>query len=326
MNQNNDITFAESVRMRPYMYIGNDGLIGLFTGLISNCIELCETDEIYFEIVISGNNEFRFDISSKHDISPFLRQLLVEKHETNYYLPSVFKIISEKFEVITTGRKTKIHFSVDNNVIKDTLVDYTKLSEKMLQLAMLNRNTEIVTKDKTQKYINQNYYHFPEGIFHLSNRAIKEALGKPAFQLSFDNELNGNKYQILLAYRTDWYPPPLVVSFANNVSTTYGGSLVNGVLEGLISACKAYVKEQQLSTYKIKQKKFLNGLILICAVRGKEYIYGGSFKEILENEDIQKDAKKIIHTLALDFFRNEKVKANEFLWRFDTSQLTSGMY
>jgi DNA gyrase/topoisomerase IV subunit B len=322
MNQNNDITFEESVRMRPYMFIGNDGLIGLFTGLISDCTELCETDEIYFEIVISGNNEFRFDVSSIHDINPFLRLLTAEKPETNYYMPHVFKIISETFEITTSGRKTKIHFSIDNKVTKDTLVDYTKLSDKMLQLAILNRNTEIVTKDKSQKYINQNYYHFPEGIFHLANRAIKDALGKPAFQLRFDDELNGNKYQILLAYRTDWYPSPQVVSFANNVSTDSEGSLVNGILEGLISACKAHVKEQQLSTYKVKQKKFLNGLILICAVRAKGY----SYREIIENNEIQKDAKKIIHALALDFFRNEKVKANEFLWRFDSSQLTSGMY
>ncbi len=191
---------------------------------------------------------------------------------------------------------------------------------------MLNRQCEVITIDKRQKYLTQNYYHFPQGVFYLFDRATTEVLGKPEFKLTFDNEINSNKYQIGLAYRTDWFPSANVISFANNVHTICGGSLVDGILEGLINACKIYAKENNLTTFKINKKKFVNGLILICAVRGEDYKYGGSWKETLEDAVIKKEAKKVVEKLALDFFNNQKEKADKFLWRFDTTQLTSGMY
>jgi DNA gyrase/topoisomerase IV subunit B len=144
--------------------------------------------------------------------------------------------------------------------------------------------------------------------------------------LTFDNKINSNRYQIGLAYRTDWYPSANVISFANDVHTVCGGSLVDGILGGLRNACKIYAKENNLTTFKINKKKFVNGLILVCSVRGENYMFGGSWKETLEDAVVKKEATKLVEKLALDFFKNEKEKAGKFLWRLDTTQLTSGMY
>ena len=321
------MTFEESVRKRPFMYIGNDGVVGLFEGLLIDCIELCKTDEITFEIVISGANNFAFGLTSRNAINPFIQQFTNESKEFTNYFPKVLKVVSETFEIITKDNsKTEVAFSFDKKVITNTNIDYLRLTEKVLKIALLNRQCEIITIDKRQKHLTQNYYHFPQGVFYLFDRATTEVLGRPDFKLTFDDKVNSNKYQIGLAFRTDWYPTPNLISFANNVQTVCGGSLVEGILAGLISACKTYVKENNLTTFKISRKKFLNGLIIVCAVRGEGYKYGGSFKETLEDDVVKKQAKKITVKLALDFFNNQKEKADKFLWRFDTTQLTSGMY
>ncbi len=321
------LDFSEHVRKRPFMYIGNDGIVGLFEGLLTDCIELCKTDEITFEIAVLGENCFTFGLTSRHDINPFIKQFSDESKEFSNYFPKVLKVISEIFEVITNeNSKTEVAFSFDKTVISNTNIDYLKLTEKVLQFALLNRKCEVITIDKRQKYLTQNYYHFPQGVFYLFDRATSEVLGKPEFKITFDDKINTNRYQIGLAYRTDWYPTPNVISFGNDVQTICGGSLIEGVLDGLISTCKTYVKENNLTTFKIRRKKFLNGLIIVCSVRGEDFKYGGSFKETLEDEIVKKQAKKITSKLALDFFNNQKEKADKFLWRFDTSQLTSGMY
>ncbi|MBL7836025.1 MAG: hypothetical protein JNM67_00780 [Bacteroidetes bacterium] len=321
------MTFEESVRKRPFMYIGNDGVVGLLDGLLTDCIQLCKTDEITFEIVISGDNDFTLGLTSRHDTNPFTQQFTDETKQFTNYFPKVLKVISKTFEIINKGNsKMEITFSFDKKVISNTDFDYLKLTEKVLQIALLNRQCEIITIDKRQKYLTQNYYHFPQGVFYLFDRATTEVLGKPEFKLTFDDKVNSNSYQIGLAYRTDWYPTPNVISFANNVHTICGGSLVEGVLDGLISACKIYVKKNNLETFKVSRKKFLNGLIIVCAVRGEDYKYGGSFKETLEDDIVKKQAKKITSKLALDFLNNQKEKADKFLWRFDTTKLTSGMY
>ena len=142
----------------------------------------------------------------------------------------------------------------------------------------------------------------------------------------FDDELSKNKYQIGLAYRSDWYPTPNVISFANDVHTACGGSLVDGILEGLINSCKKYVKENGMLTFKIKRKKFLNGLIIVCAVRGDNFLYGGSFKETLENDEVKKQVKKTTEKLVSQFLKNNKDKADKFLLRFNTTHLMNGTY
>ena len=321
------MTFEESVRKRPISYIGNDGVVGLFEGLFTDCIELCKTDEITFEIVISGDNDFTLGLTSQHDLTPFIQQFTDNSKEFSNYFPKVLKVVSETFEIITKDNsKTEVAFSFDKKVISNTNIDYLKLTEKVLQIALLNRQSEIITIDKRQKYLTQNYYHFPQGVFYLFDRATTEVLGKPEFKLTFDGKVNSNRYQIGLAYRTDWYPTPNVISFANNVQTICGGSLVEGIVDGLISACKTYAKENNFAALKISRKKFLNGLIIVCTVRGEGYKYGGSFKQTLEDNVVKKQAKKITSKLTLDFFNTQKEKANKFLWRFDTTQLMSGMY
>jgi DNA gyrase/topoisomerase IV subunit B len=321
------ITFGESVRKRPFMYIGNDCVVGLLNGLITDCIELCKTDKITFEITMSGDNDFILGITTQQDLNRFWQSFSSDNSGFNNYFPKVLKVVSSRFEIKTINQiKSEIHFSFDKEVISNTTIDYLKLSEKVLQLALLNRQSEIITIDQRQKYINQNYYHFPQGVFYLFDRAATEVLGKPEFKLTVDNKVDNNSYQIGLAYRTDWFPTPNVISFANDVHTVCGGSLVDGVLDGLVNACKTYVKENNLTTFKVNRKKFVNGLILICPVRGQDFKYGGSWKETLEDDTVRKEVKKLVATLALDFFKTHKDTADKFFWRFDTTQLTSGMY
>ena len=309
------------------MYVGNDGVVGLFQGLLLDCIELCKTDEITFEITLSGDNEFALVLTSSHNLNPFIQKFNDESEEYSNYFPRALKAISEAFVIsVKENLKVEVAFSIDKKVLLDANIDYLKLTAKVLQMALLNRKCEIITIDKRQKYLTQNYYHFPQGIFYLFDCATTEVLGKPELKLTFDDRVNSNAYQIGLAYRTDWYPTPNIISFANDVQTICGGSLVEGILDGLIAACKAYVKENNLTTFKISRKKFLNGLIIVCAVRGENFTYGGSFKETLEDDVVKKQAKKIISKLVLDFFASQKERAGKFLWRFDTTQLTSGMY
>jgi DNA gyrase/topoisomerase IV subunit B len=319
------MTFEESVRKRPGMYIGNDGIVGLVTGLLNDCIEFSKTDKIVFEIAIGGDNDFYIGISSDQDLGEFLKLFTIECEDPNSYLPRTLRILSDRFEIISSEtNKTEVRFSVDKTVITDTSVDYLKLTDAVIQVALLNRQTEIITIDKRQTHLNQNYYHFPQGVFYLFDRATTEVLGRPEFKLTFDGQVSTNKYQIGLAYRTDWYPTPSVNSFANNIHTICGGSLVDGILDGLISACKSYVNENNLVTHKIKRKKFLNGLI--SAVRGADFKYGGSFKETLEDDQVRAQTKKVVKHLTLDYFKNQNDKADKFLSRFDEAGLTSKMY
>lgn len=177
--------FENSVRKRPGMYIGEVSALGLLNGLIIDCIELCKTDQITFEIVISGENDFTLGLTSQHDLSFFIQQLTDKSTDSLHCFPKVLNVLSETFEIITPGHsKTEIVFSLDKTIFSNTSIDYLNLSDKMLQITLLNRRCEIITIDKRQKYLNQNYYHFPQGVFYLFDRATTEVLGKPEFKIT----------------------------------------------------------------------------------------------------------------------------------------------
>lgn len=319
------IDLTACVRKRPFMFIGKDGIVGLFTGIINEHIRFFETDDTTFSISIIDENEFSIGFSSKGGSNASQSGYYEGRIDHDNTLMQVLRILSDTFD-IQPGNDVVINFGFDKSVIPDTMIDYQALCEGALLVAILNRRAEIITKDLRQKTLSQNYYHFPQGILYLFNRALKQAIGKPAFTVFFDDRIGRNHYQIGLAYRSDWYPSPTMISFANEINTTCGGSLIDGIIDGLISACKIYIKENGLNTFKVKRKKVYNGLIIVCAVKGPEFNYSGSFKERLDDEEVNKQAKKIVVKLVGDSFNQNKEIADNFLFRFDENQLVSKIY
>ncbi len=322
----------EAIRKRPGMFLGgvdSKGIIDLFKGLLVDCIKTTNKAHNFFHITAFSKFEFEIDIKSFENISGFLNTLQqdfknIEDYKQFYlYLLDVLStdlIIKEN-----SLTELVLKFTLDTNIFNET-VDYLELSKSIFQLACLNRNSKFLITDNRFQYQSQNYYYFPDGIRYLYDKKVKDALGKPEFEISFDNFINGLEYQIFLGYRTDWYPSSLIISFADNIHTIYGGSLENGILAGLISACRHYVKTNDLKNFNIKKKKFINGLILVASVKGKEFKYGGSFKETLEDEKVEKDVKKQMKKITLDFMNVNKDKVDKFIWRFDETQLTSDMF
>jgi DNA gyrase subunit B len=193
-------------------------------------------------------------------------------------------------------------------------------------LSLLHKKLEILVKDNRAKFVNQNYFHSPKGIFHLYEYVKEDTLVIPDFEIKYEGQINNNNYQFVLAYRGDWFPTPHVISFANDYRTVNHGTHVTGILEGLFAACNKYKKENNLSTYKIIKKKFYNGLILICAVRGEGFGFEGSFRGALKQKDIEKEIKKAVTQLVYKYLKENKERTDKFLFRFNEEAMGSFMF
>jgi DNA gyrase/topoisomerase IV subunit B len=166
------ITFEESVQLRPGMYLGSTdsiGIINLISGLIKECIFIYKTDKLFFSIEFGGDG-ISFQINSDVDASVILQQLS-DKHWKDKVYFRILSALAEHLEIVdgtklsTSG--VTINFQLNKAIFKDMSLDYQHLTEELILLALLNRGTEILIKDTTQKHINQNYFNFPNGIFYL---------------------------------------------------------------------------------------------------------------------------------------------------------------
>ena len=97
-------------------------------------------------------------------------------------------------------------------------------------------------------------------------------------------------------------------------------------MEGLGLGCEKFVKEENLMSFKIKNDKFENGLILVCSVKGQMFRYGGSFKESLKDEEVRQTVSILMLDLTFDYITSNKAEADSFLWRFDENQLSNSMF
>ena len=321
---------TEHIRKRPGMYLGgtgSKGIINLIKGLFLDITYQLGSDNLFFHFSVLNENTFQIIVKA-HDAIP---DSIIKSTDSGFHLEGHFhfvtlKALSKHLKIEKRERHTlEVHWSLDLTIFPRTEIDFINLNEVMTQMAYLHRKAEILITDKSTKYHNQGYFSFPNGIEYIYDRCTAEALGTPQFELRYDGKIGNNTYQAFLGYRTDWYPPSQIISYANEMHTICNGSLVEGILEGLILGCRHYARKNTKTTYKIRKKKFSNGLILVCAVRGKGFIYKGSFKESLYDEQVKKDIKKIIKQKTIDFILEHPEKANKFLWRFDEGQLTSGL-
>lgn len=328
-NEGNKLSFKEHIRKRPGMYlgaVGSKGIINLVKGLILDTNRELENEKNFFHFSILADNKFELKIKSETNLEKILIQPKEENDYSTKFHFRVLEALTDKYEITKEDDLNLIlNWELNESIIKDSEVDFVNLSEVLGQVAYLNRESEILITDNTKKYQNQSYYSFPEGVRYVYERCKIETLGTPKFEISFEDKIGKNHYQIFIGYRTDWYPTPRVLSFANEVHTVCGGSLVEGIMEGLVLGCEEYVSKSNLEKFNIKRSKFDNGLILVCSVKGGEYKYGGSFKESLIDKNVQQEVRDLIKKLTLDFIEGNKEKSDKFLWRFDESNLTSGI-
>ncbi|MCW3124821.1 MAG: Type topoisomerase gyrase/topo topoisomerase subunit-like protein [Bacteroidetes bacterium] len=334
----------QSMRERPNMYIGR--FMKLFPGLFMDCIRSCKTEAVLFSVAILCGNKFSIDVSSDRDMAPFLISITEHVGVFLFLHSKMLTVSTDSLEISSDNGKWHFHkgelqenknevkdirrltldFVFDSDVFRDTNIDFHTLSEEFGQLAILHSKAEILVKDLRGKYLCQEYYSFPDGIFYLYDRLKSEVLGRPKFEIKFEGKIGERQYQIAIGYRTDWYPPPSILSYSNEIFTSAGGSLIDGVLQGLITGCRRYTKVNAPGRYKIKSRKFANGLILVCAVKGEDFMYAGSTKEKLENKEVEKEIKKQVGKLVFDYLSSNKEISETFLFRFDEAQLTSKMF
>lgn len=319
--------FDKHVRKRPRMYTGNKGLIDLVKGLIIDFIQSTKSELFLCHFSIEENGKYSLLFEGGANVDDYLSNLDVEK--SNYDFRFLATLNALCFNLVidnTINNELTINFEIESQIFNDRVVDFLDLGETLINIALLNRGTEIIITDKRERYLKQNYFSFPNGIKYLYERIKKEVLGTPQFEIFFDGEFKGNKYQIYIGYRTDWSPQPAILSYANDVYTSCGGSLVDGIIEGLTFGFREYVKSNNLDKYKIKKRKFSNGLILVCSIRGEDFIYGGSFKETLNEDIVKKDTRNLIKGITKDYLKENIDKIDKFIYRFNETELTSGMF
>ncbi len=180
---------------------------------------------------------------------------------------------------------TKITFKPDKTIFSKTEYSYDLLSQRLRELAFLNKGLKIKLEDeRTEK---EAVFEFAGGIISFVeylNKNKNSLHNKVVYFQKLQDDIN---VEVALQYN-DGYAETLF-SFANNINTIEGGTHLSGFKSALTRAINQYAKSKNLlkDDIAISGDDVREGLTAVISVKVPNPQFEGQTKTKLGNSDVE---------------------------------------
>ncbi len=205
-------------------------------------------------------------------------------------------------------RGTKTTFKPDTKIFETTEFDHDILSNRLRELAFLNRGLTIILKDFRSSEGQEEIFSYQGGIVEFVEYLNKKKQSLHEKPIYFERQRDDMIVEIAMQYTNSYTEN--VYSFANNINTREGGTHIIGFKTALTRVSNDYIKANKLSKEdaKLTGDDVREGLTAIISVKLMEPQFEGQTKTRLGNSDI----KGIVDSLVTDglaeyFEENPKV-------------------
>ena len=200
------------------------------------------------------------------------------------------KVTSELTIIGECGKKTgsRTTFKADPEIFEETEYSYDILEHRLREMAFLNRGLKISLKDEREAKKKAEVFHYEGGIkeFVKHQNKNKEAIHPDI--IYFEAKRDTYEVEIAMQY-TDRYNE-MLLSYANNINTTEGGTHMVGFKSALTRVFNDYAKK----TKAIKENEdglagedVREGLTAIVSVKLTEPQFEGQTKTKLGNSEMR---------------------------------------
>ncbi|GAA0123620.1 MAG: DNA topoisomerase (ATP-hydrolyzing) subunit B [Clostridium argentinense] len=251
-------------------YKASGGLHGVGASVVNALSEVCEVE------VKRDGHIWRQSFSRGKVVTPFEKVGDTEEHGT------------------------KTYFKPDKEIFDEVEFDYETLSQRLRELAFLNKGIKIILKDEREDKINE--FHYEGGIksfVQYLNRNKGKIHEEPIY-------IEGKKdeciVEIALQYN-DSYNENLF-SFANNIDTVEGGTHLVGFKAALTRVLNDYAKrfgflkenDKNLSGEDVRE-----GLTAVISVKIVDPQFEGQTKTKLGNSEVRGIVETIVSEAISNF-------------------------
>jgi DNA gyrase subunit B len=212
----------------------------------------------------------------------------------------------------TRGRGTKITFKPDHEIFEDIDFSFDILSNRLRELAFLNKGVKIALTDERDgkkseffykggivsfvEYINRN-----KGVLHK----------KPIY---FDGAKEDCQVEVALQYN-DTYTE-IIFSYANSINTTEGGTHLSGFKSALTRVINNYAANNNLiknGKDVIRGEDVREGLSCVISVKLREPQFEGQTKTKLGNSEVKGLVEGIVYEKLGSFLEENPPIAKQIL-------------
>src|SRR5438876_8365621 len=198
---------------------------------------------------------------------------------------------------ISKERGTRVTFKPDTKIFETVEFSFDILSQRLRELAFLNRGVKITIEDERSQKKHEFFYKggLLSFVEHL-NRAKTTIHSKV---VHFEGEKDGVEAEIAMQWN-DGYSEN-IFSFANNINTTEGGTHLIGFKSALMRTINSYAidsKQLKKDEENLQDEDVREGLTAVISVKVPEPQFEGQTKTRLGNSEV----KSIIEALINEKF------------------------
>ena len=198
---------------------------------------------------------------------------------------------------------TTVIFKADSEICTETTVyDYGVLSQRLRELAFLNKGLKLVLEDERLDPAKVDEYHYEGGLREYVAFLNKNKTPLHDRIIDCEDTMNDISVEIAMQYN-DGYQPN-IYSFCNNINTHEGGTHEEGFRLALTRVINNYAKSHNFLKDKddsLSGDDCREGLTAIVSVKHPDPQYEGQTKTKLGNAEVRKIVSTILAN-ALDKF------------------------
>ncbi len=206
---------------------------------------------------------------------------------------------SEQLKVIgeTSETGTSVMFKADGEIFEDTHYDYEVLLKRLREQAFLNAGIKIVFSDLRDKEDEKHeVLHYEGGIKQFVEHIHKtKGLESLTEEVVYVSGTQGDSFAEIAMQYNDSYNE-VILSFANNIHTTDGGSHETGFKNALTKVINEYGKKFNLikDGEKLLGDDVREGITAIVSVKLTECEFEGQTKGRLGNPEVKGFVEKMV--------------------------------
>ena len=186
------------------------------------------------------------------------------------------------------GSGTKVHFKPDHEIFEETEYDFEILSQRLRELAFLNKGIIITLIDEREDEVKEEVYHYEGGIksfVSYLNRNKEVLHDEPIY---VEGLKDGIAVEVSLQYHDGFNEN--IFTFANNIDTVEGGTHLAGFKTALTRVMNDYGRRfghLKESDKNLSGDDIREGLTAVVSVKISEPQFEGQTKTKLGNSEVR---------------------------------------
>jgi DNA gyrase subunit B len=212
----------------------------------------------------------------------------------------------------TSSSGTKIIFSPDSGIFEDLNFRFQILSNRLRELAFLNKGLKIHIHDERDGKDNE--FLFEGGIFSFVEYLSKNKKTIHQEPIYIEREKDNCDLEMALQYNDSYVEE--VFTFVNNVNTRDGGTHLSGFKSALTRTINSYAAQNNLlknTGVTLTGDDAREGLILVLSIKIPEPQFEGQTKGKLGNTDVKGIVEQIVNEKLGQLFEEHPAIAKKIV-------------